>query len=130
MFVTWMRYGKPDLSMTLNGALGGLVAITAGTDLVSPTGVIIIGVLVGVVIVFGVELIDKVLRVDDPVGAIPVHGLTGAMGTLMVGLFATEGGLFYGGGWSLLGIQALGLVVVGLWAFSAASRREGETSDL
>ena len=120
MFVTWMRYGKPELSMTLNGALGGLVAITAGTDIVSPTGAIIIGALAGVVIVFGIELIDKVLRVDDPVGAITVHGLTGAMGTLMVGLFATEGGLFYGGGWSLLGIQALGVVVVGLWAFSAA----------
>lgn len=120
MFVTWKRYGKPDLSMTLNGALGGLVAITAGTDIVSPTGAVIIGALAGVVIVFGIELIDKVLRVDDPVGAITVHGLTGAMGTLMVGLFATEGGLFYGGGWSLLGIQALGVVVVGLWSFSAA----------
>ncbi|WP_088654621.1 ammonium transporter [Geofilum rhodophaeum] len=120
MFVTWKRYGKPDLSMTLNGALGGLVAITAGTDIVSPTGAVIIGALAGVVIVFGIELIDKVLRVDDPVGAITVHGITGAMGTLMVGLFATEGGLFYGGGWSLLGVQALGVAVVGLWSFSAA----------
>ncbi len=120
MFLTWKRYGKPDLSMTLNGALAGLVAITAGTDIVSPGGAVIIGALAGVVLVFGIELIDKVLKVDDPVGAITVHGICGAFGTLMVGLFATEGGLFYGGGWSMLGVQAIGVAVIGLWAFGGA----------
>ncbi|ASB50616.1 MULTISPECIES: ammonium transporter [Marinilabiliaceae] len=120
MFLTWKRYGKPDLSMTLNGALAGLVAITAGTDIVSPGGAVIIGALAGVVLVFGIELIDKVLKVDDPVGAITVHGLVGAFGTIMVGLFATEGGVFYGGGWSLFGVQVLGVVVIAAWALGTA----------
>jgi Amt family ammonium transporter len=120
MFVTWKRYGKPDLSLTLNGALAGLVAITAGTDIVSPVGAVLIGSMAGVVLVFGIELIDRILKVDDPVGAIAVHGINGAFGTLMVGLFATEGGLFYGGGWSLLGVQAIGVAAVGLWAFGGA----------
>ncbi len=120
MFITWIRYGKPDLSMTLNGALAGLVAITAGCDIVSPGGAAIIGIVAGFVIVFGVELIDKKLRVDDPVGAISVHGLNGAVGTLMVGLLATDGGLFYGGGTKLLGVQAIGVFAVGIWAFGMA----------
>jgi Amt family ammonium transporter len=120
MFVTWSRYKKPDLSMTLNGALGGLVAITAGCDIVTPGGAVIIGLIAGLVVVFGVELIDQKLRIDDPVGAITVHGLNGAVGTLLVGLFATEGGLFYGGGFSLLGIQALGVISIGAWAFILA----------
>ncbi len=117
MFVTWMRYGKPDLSMTLNGALAGLVAITAGCDIVSPSGATIIGIIAGVVIVFSVELFDKVLKIDDPVGAISVHGVCGALGTLLVGLFATDGGLFYGGGASLLVSQLIGVVAIGAWAF-------------
>ncbi len=117
MFVTWFRYGKPDLSMTLNGALAGLVAITAGCDIVSPGGAAIIGVIAGFVVVFSIEFFDKVLRVDDPVGAISVHGVCGALGTLMVGLFATEGGVFYGGGFSLLLSQAIGVIAVGAWAF-------------
>lgn len=117
MFVTWARYGKPDLSMTLNGALAGLVAITAGCDIVTPGGAAIIGIVAGFVITFGVELIDKRLRVDDPVGAISVHGLNGAVGTLLVGLLATDGGLFYGGGFKLLGVQAIGVLSVGVWAF-------------
>jgi len=120
MFVTWFRYGKPDLSMTLNGALAGLVGITAGCDIVSPGGAAIIGIVAGFVIVFGVEFIDKKLRVDDPVGAISVHGLNGAVGTLMVGLLATDGGLFYGGGFELLGTQAIGVVAIGVWAFGMA----------
>lgn len=120
MFITWARYGKPDLSMTLNGALAGLVAITAGCDIVSPGGAALIGLLAGFVVVFGIEFIDKKLRVDDPVGAISVHGLNGAMGTLMVGLLATDGGLFYGGGFSLLGVQAIGVGAVGVWAFGMA----------
>ncbi len=117
MFVTWFRYGKPDLSMTLNGALAGLVAITAGCDVVSPGGATIIGLLAGVVVVFSVELFDKVLKIDDPVGAISVHGVCGAFGTLMVGLFAVDGGLFYGGGASLLLSQFIGVITVGAWAF-------------
>ncbi len=117
MFVTWFRYGKPDLSMTLNGALAGLVAITAGCDVVSPAGATLIGVIAGFVIVFSVELFDKVLKIDDPVGAISVHGVCGALGTLLVGLFATDGGLFYGGGASLLISQLIGVVAIGAWAF-------------
>ncbi|MGQ1947125.1 ammonium transporter [Geofilum sp. OHC36d9] len=116
MFITWVRYKKPDLSMTLNGALAGLVAITAGTDIVSPAGAAIIGLLAGFVVVFAIEFFDKVLRIDDPVGAISVHGITGAFGTIMVGLFATDGGLFYGGGWNLLGVQTIGVVSVAAWA--------------
>ncbi len=117
MFVTWFRYGKPDLSMTLNGALAGLVAITAGCDIVSPGSATIIGIIAGFVIVFSVELFDKVLKIDDPVGAISVHGVCGALGTLLVGLFATDGGLFYGGGASLLISQVIGVVTIGAWAF-------------
>ncbi|SMO61495.1 ammonium transporter [Saccharicrinis carchari] len=117
MFVTWLRYGKPDLSMTLNGALAGLVGITAGCNIVSPIGAALIGSIAGLVVVFSIELFDKVLKVDDPVGAISVHGVCGAMGTLLVGFFATDGGLLYGGGASLLWSQAIGVVSVGAWAF-------------
>jgi Amt family ammonium transporter len=117
MLVTWMRYGKPDLSMTLNGALAGLVAITAGCDVVSPEGSAIIGALAGALVVFSVEFIDKKLKVDDPVGAISVHGVCGAFGTLMVGLLAVDGGLFYGGGMALLTSQAIGVAAIGAWAF-------------
>ncbi len=120
MFITWKRYGKPDLSITLNGALGGLVAITAGCDVVTPAGAVIIGIASGFVLVFGIELIDKVLRIDDPVGAITVHGLNGAFGTIAVGLFAVEEGLFYGGGWSQLGIQAIGVLAVAAWALGTS----------
>ncbi|MGQ1785927.1 MULTISPECIES: ammonium transporter [unclassified Saccharicrinis] len=117
MFVTWFRYGKPDLSMTLNGALAGLVGITAGCDIVSPGGAAIIGALAGLIVVFSIEFLDKKLRVDDPVGAISVHGVCGALGTLLVGLLATDGGLLYGGGASLLISQAIGVLVIGAWAF-------------
>ncbi|TLX77579.1 ammonium transporter [Labilibacter sediminis] len=117
MFVTWFRYGKPDLSMTLNGGLAGLVGITAGCDIVTPAGATIIGIIAGFVVVFSIEFFDKKLKVDDPVGAISVHGVCGAIGTLLVGLFATDGGLFYGGGFALLGSQALGVVSIGAWAF-------------
>ncbi len=115
MIITWIRYKKPDVSMTLNGSLAGLVAITAGCAFVDPVGAFFIGVIAGFVVVFGVEFIDKVLKVDDPVGAVAVHGLCGAAGTLMVGLFAVDGGLFYGGGFKLLGIQAIGVVSVAAW---------------
>lgn len=120
MFVTWISYGKPDISMTLNGALAGLVAITAGCAAVSPLGALIIGILGGAVVVFSIEFIDKKLKVDDPVGAVSVHAVCGAMGTLLVGLFAIDGGLFYGGGFSLLGVQAIGVLAIGAWAATTA----------
>ena len=115
MIITWIRYKKPDVSMTLNGALAGLVAITAGCAFVNPVGAFFIGVISGFAVVFGVEFIDKVLKVDDPVGAVAVHGINGAVGTLCVGLFAVDGGVFYGGGWHLFGVQALGVVSVTAW---------------
>jgi len=116
MFITWKRHRRPGLSLTLNGALAGLVAITAGCDIVTPGGAVIIGIIAGFVLVFGVEFIDQKLRVDDPVGAISVHGLSGATGTILVGLFASDGGLFYGGGASLLGTQVLGVLSIAAWA--------------
>lgn len=115
MCITWLRYKKPDVSMTLNGSLAGLVAITAGCDAVTPLGAVLIGTIAGFVVVFGIEFIDKVLKIDDPVGAIGVHGLCGATGTLLVGLFATDGGLFYGGGVNLLITQFIGVVAVIAW---------------
>lgn len=127
MATTWLRYGKPDVSITLNGILAGLVAITAGCQVVTLPGSMIIGAIAGIIVVFGVEFIDKVLKIDDPVGAIGVHGLNGVAGTLMVGLFAnyapgTESavtGLFYGGGLSLLGIQAVGVMAVAAWTLGS-----------
>lgn len=124
MCITWIRYKKPDVSMTLNGSLAGLVAITAGCDTVTPFGAAVIGIIAGFVVVFGIEFVDQKLKVDDPVGAVGVHGLCGATGTLMVGLFgyyaygSTEiapVGLFYGGGVHALAIQALGMVAVIAW---------------
>lgn len=115
MFITWIRYKKPDVSMTLNGALAGLVAITAGCDMVDPFGAAIIGVIAAFVIVFGVEFVDKKLRVDDPVGAVGVHGMCGMVGTLCVGLFATDGGVFYGGGFDFFITQLIGVAAVAAW---------------
>ena len=116
LIFTWLRYGKPDVSMTYNAALAGLVGITAGCDAVSPLGAAIMGIVFGIVIVLAVEFFDKVARIDDPVGAISVHGICGALGTVFTGLFATgistEKGLFYGGGFHFLGVQALGVVSV------------------
>lgn len=115
MIITWLRYRKPDISMTLNGSLAGLVAITAGCDMVSPAGAFFIGLIAAFVVVFGIEFIDKVCKIDDPVGAIGVHGMCGAAGTLLTGVFTVDGGLAYGGGFSFLGIQLLGVVSVILW---------------
>lgn len=112
MIYTWARYGKPDVSMTLNGVLAGLVAITAGCDMVSPAGALIIGLLAGVLVVVSVEFFDQTLKIDDPVGAISVHGVCGAFGTIATGLFALDGGLLYGGGTDFLLIQILGVAVV------------------
>ncbi|MCR2032574.1 ammonium transporter [Anaerofustis stercorihominis] len=115
LIVTWVRYGKPDVSMTLNGALAGLVAITAGCDMVSPVGAFFIGAVAGTLVVFAVEFIDHKLKIDDPVGAIAVHGCCGATGTLLTGLFALDGGLFYGGGTHMFLIQLLGVVSVAVY---------------
>ena len=116
MFLTWIKYGKPSLSLMLNGVLAGLVGITAGCDVVSPWGAVIIGLVCGTVLVFAIEFIDHRLHIDDPVGASSVHGVCGILGTLMTGLLATEGGLFYGGGWHFFGVQCLGILVIDLWA--------------
>jgi Amt family ammonium transporter len=123
MIITWIRYKKPDVSMTLNGVLAGLVAITAGCQVVTFYGALIIGIVAGILVVFGVEFFDKVCHIDDPVGALAVHLLNGIWGTLAVGLFANHAidslgiskGLFYGGGFHQLGVQALGVVSVGAW---------------
>ncbi|MCT4543091.1 MAG: ammonium transporter [Vallitalea sp.] len=124
MIITWIRYKKPDVSMTLNGALAGLVAITAGCAVVTPVGAVIIGIISGTTIIFGIEFIDKVLKIDDPVGAIGVHGICGAVGTICVGLFSANPeiglGLFYGGGFRQLGVQALGVVAVAAWVLVIA----------
>jgi ammonium transporter, Amt family len=121
MFISWIWFGKPDPSMSLNGALAGLVGITAGCFVVSPLGSVIIGLIAGILVVLSVEFIDKVLHIDDPVGAVSVHGVCGVWGTVAVGLFA-DGvnnseivGLFYKGGVKQLGIQALGVAAVFTW---------------
>ncbi len=115
MIITWLRYKKPDISMTLNGSLAGLVAITAGCDLVTPAGAFFIGLIAAFVVVFGIEFIDKVCKIDDPVGAIGVHGMCGAAGTLLTGVFAADGGLVYGGGFHFLVIQLIGVAAVIVW---------------
>jgi Amt family ammonium transporter len=117
MFVAWLVIGKPDASMALNGALAGLVAITAPCDGVSPVGAIIIGVIAGALVVLSVLFVDRVLKVDDPVGAVSVHGVCGLWGTLSCGLFNMESGLFYGGGIKQLLVQATGAGTAFVWAF-------------
>lgn len=117
MIFTWLRYGKPDVSMTLNAALAGLVAITAGCDCVTPFGAFVIGLAAGILVVFSVEFFDNIAKIDDPVGAVSVHMVNGIWGTIAVGLFSNgeDGvmkGLFYGGGARLLGVQALGILAI------------------
>ena len=127
MIFTWIKYGKPDVSMCLNASLAGLVAITAGCDVTDALGSMIIGAVSGVLVVFGVWLLDYKLHIDDPVGAVAVHAFNGVWGTIAVGLFATDTapafargvdgganqiagkGLFYGGGFEQLGLQLLGM---------------------
>ena len=123
MVFTWVKFGKPDVSMCLNASLAGLVAITAGCDVTDALGSVIIGAVAGLLVVFGVWLLDEKLRIDDPVGAVAVHMMNGIWGTFAVGLFATTSapgneeftGLFYGGGIKLLGLQCLGILSVGTW---------------
>lgn len=121
MFTSWIWFGKPDPSMSLNGALAGLVAITAGTWVISPGASILVGFIGGIIVVLSVELIDKVMHVDDPVGAISVHGVVGAWGTLAVGLFGDlemiGSGLTRGG---QIGVQLLGIVAVFVWVVVTA----------
>ena len=116
MLYTWLRYKKPDVGMTLNAALAGLVAITAGCDAVSPVGAAIIGIAAGLVLPISVNFFDSVVKIDDPVGAISVHGVCGAMGTILTGLLAVDGGLFYGGGFHFFLIQCLGVLATAVWA--------------
>ena len=116
MIVTWLKYGKPSLSLTLNGVLAGLVGITAGCGLVSPVGAVVIGLVCGVVLVFSIEFIDTKLHIDDPVGASSVHGVCGIIGTLMTGLLAVDSGVFYGHGFSFFGAQCLGILAIDAWA--------------
>ncbi len=123
MIFTWVKYGKPDVSMCLNASLAGLVGITAGCDVMDVAGAGIVGIVSGLLVCFGVWLLDYVLHIDDPVGAVAVHMMNGIWGTLAVGLFATTSapanetmtGLFYGGGFALLGKQLLGFVSVAGW---------------
>ena len=116
MFYTYFRYGQIDITMTINGVLAGLVAITAGCNVVGPNSAIIIGLIAGILVDIAVLYIDK-LKIDDPVGAIAVHGVNGFFGAIAVGLFATEGGLFFGGGIGMLSTQALGVLVIGAFGF-------------
>lgn len=123
MIFTWLKYGKPDVSMCLNASLAGLVAITAPCDVTDVTGALIIGAVAGLLVVFGVWLLDYKLHIDDPVGAVAVHCLNGIWGTIATGLFATTSapgndsvvGLFYGGGFKQLGLQLLGFAAVAAW---------------
>ncbi len=123
MVFTWIKYGKPDVSMCLNASLAGLVGITASCDVTDCAGASVIGIVSGLLVVFGVWFLDYVLHIDDPVGAVAVHCLNGMWGTVAVGLFATTSapgndtltGLFYGGGYKLLGIQLLGMLAVIAW---------------
>ena len=124
LFTSWIWFKKPDASMSMNGALAGLVAITAPCGVVSPAAAIIIGLVGGILVVLSVEFIDKVLKIDDPVGASSVHLVCGIWGTLAVGIWGNvEGvsvGLLHGGGFTQLGVQALGVLTVGAWAFGTS----------
>jgi Amt family ammonium transporter len=119
LFTSWIRYKKPSLSLTLNGALAGLVGITAGCDVVNPVGAAIIGLICGVAMLYSVSFIDLALKIDDPVGASAVHGVCGFVGTVLTGLLAVDGGWFFGGGPSFFLAQLVGAVVIGLWAGGA-----------
>ena len=116
LIVAWFKYKKPSLSLTLNGVLAGLVGITAGCDLVSPVGAALIGAICGTVMIFAVDFIDHILKIDDPVGASSVHGVCGCLGTILTALFATGEGLLYCGSANFLLAQIFGALVVGCWA--------------
>jgi ammonium transporter, Amt family len=115
LLFTWKKYGKSDVSMTLNGSLAGLVAITAGCSVVSPFGAIAIGFIAAIATVLAIEFVDQKLKIDDPVGAFSVNAVNGALGTILVGVFATDRGILYGGGFRLLGTQLLGVASVAVY---------------
>lgn len=117
MFYTYFSYGKIDITMVINGILAGLVSITAGCNVVGPVSAILIGFIAGILVDVAVLFFDK-MKVDDPVGAVAVHGINGLFGTIAVGFFAIEGGLFFGGGADLLITQLIGVVTIGLFSFS------------
>lgn len=116
MIFTWIKYGKPSFSLTLNGVLAGLVGITAGCDMVSPAGAVAIGAICGVVLPISVSFIDQKLHVDDPVGASSVHGVCGILGTILTGIFSVSEGCLYGHGFGFLGAQCFGILVIDVWA--------------
>ena len=118
MLFTWAKYGRPDVSMTLNGSLAGLVAVTAGCAAVDGVGALIIGVVSGFLVCFGIWFLDYKVHVDDPVGAVAVHGFNGTWGAIAVGLFDRTNGLFYGGGFHQLGIQLLGVIAIAAYTFA------------
>lgn len=120
LIVAWLRYGKPSLSLSLNGVLAGLVGITAGCNIVSTGGAVAIGAISGIVMIFAVEFIDRRLRIDDPVGAISVHGVCGTLGTILTGLFAVESGLLYTGSWEFFLVQLLGAGAYMVWGLGCA----------
>ncbi len=115
MIITWIKYKKPDISMTLNGALAGLVAITAGCDQFTTLGAFFTGIIASFVVIFGIEFVENKLKVDDPVGAVGVHGMCGATGTLLVGVFSTTSGILYGFGIRQLLLQLFGIIIVSIW---------------
>lgn len=115
LLLSWFLYGKPSLSLSLNGVLAGLVGITAGCDIVTQAGALLIGIICGVTMVLAVHFFDAVVKIDDPVGAISVHGVCGSLGTILTGFLATDGGLFYGGGFRLVGVQVLGALAYAAW---------------
>ncbi len=116
LVVSWLKYSKPSLSLTLNGVLAGLVGVTAGCDVVSPLGAVIIGAVCGTVMIYSVEILDHKFHIDDPVGASSVHGVCGSLGTVLTGLLAVDGGVLYGDGFGFLGAQVFGVLIVGGWA--------------
>ncbi|MFI3330789.1 MAG: ammonium transporter [Rikenellaceae bacterium] len=116
LILAWVKYGKPSLSLTLNGVLAGLVGITAGCADVSPLGAFVIGAICGLVMVFAVDFFEKTAKIDDPVGAVSVHGVCGTLGTILTGVLATDGGLLYGGGSELLITQTIGAFAYMGWA--------------
>jgi Amt family ammonium transporter len=119
MLSVWIKYGKPSFSLTINGTIAGLAAISAGADVVSPLGAIIIGLLAGVALVFSVSFIESHFKIDDPVGAISIHGVCGSLGVILTGVLACDGGLLYGFGTSLLISQITGMISIAAWAMGS-----------
>lgn len=119
MIITWVRYGKSDITMTLNGIVAGLVAVTAGADQLPHYAALLVGVGAAFVMIYGIEFIDRICKVDDPVGAISVHGLCGAFGTIMTGVFSVEKGVIYTGRFNFLGVQLIGVLSVAVYGLAA-----------